>query len=408
MSACLSENSLVSYVEGQADHATSQKIGEHLDHCPQCRALIAGMAASCFRSLGPLEAESTSGDAEPGAQGAGSPAGAVPPHHSLMHDPPHRSGSMGVTSQWPAGDRSGALAAEDPLVGQSIGNYRVLALLSRGADAKVYKAMHQHLRRPAAVKVLQRDRSAQREIAQRFFNEALAANVIQHPGLVGVFDAGYLPSGCAFLIMEYLEGETLGMYMSRERRLPEIPALLIVHQIAAALVPLHAQDIVHRDLKLGNVMLIAEPDLAGGKRVKVLDFGLAKIPARHQLEPVETRAGVAIGTPPYTAPEQWIAANKVDGKADVYSLGVMLYLMLTGQYPYTAASVREYQEQHLYSDIPHAMAVASRVGAQANHITRRMLAKKRSERPSMADVLASVDEELARRGALSAAGHLRL
>lgn len=294
------------------------------------------------------------------------------------------------------------------LIGQSIGNYRITAELGQGGMGQVYKAVHQHLRRPAAVKVLKPDMSAHKEIVQRFFNEALAANVIQHPSLVGVFEAGYLPNGCAFLIMEYLQGETLGKYLHRARLLLDIQALLIVHQVAAALVPLHAQDIIHRDLKLDNVMLIAEPDIAGGKRVKILDFGLAKVAARHQLETVETRAGVALGTPPYMAPEQWLAANKVDGKADVYSLGVMLYIMLTGRYPFPAESVKEYQEQHLYSDIPHPAKANSTIAARVNDITRSMLAKKRSERPSMADVLASVDQELARRGALSAAARISL
>lgn len=300
------------------------------------------------------------------------------------------------------------MAQAASLIGQSIGNYRVTAGIGQGGMGQVYKAVHQHLRRPAAIKVLNPDLSARQESVQRFFNEAMAANVVQHPSLVGVYEAGYLPSGCAYLIMEYLEGETLGKYLSRVQRMPDLQALLVVHQVAAALVPLHAQGIIHRDLKLDNVMLISDLDLVGGKRVKILDFGLAKVAARHQLAAVETRSGAALGTPPYMAPEQWIAANKVDGKADVYSLGVMLYRMLTGGYPFSAESVKGYQEQHLYSEIPHPAQANSTIAARVNDITRSMLTKGRGQRPSMAEVLASVAQELARRAEFPAVAGIDL
>lgn len=300
------------------------------------------------------------------------------------------------------------MTATATLIGQSIGQYRVESKLGQGGMGEVYKAVHKQLRRPAAVKILKPEMSRNREYVQRFFNEALAANVIQHPSLVSIFEAGYLPSGSAFLIMEYLEGETLGKYLVRESQFSEVQALLIVHQVASALVPLHAQDIIHRDLKPDNLMLITDAELPGGKRVKVLDFGLAKVAVRHQMEVVMTRDGISMGTPPYMAPEQWISANAVDGKADVYSLGVLLYVLLTGCYPFDGHSPSEFQEKHLYAEIPDASAGNPAVSVKLSALIKRMLAKKRSDRPGMKEILEQIDQSLVRRGALSSVSRISL
>lgn len=290
---------------------------------------------------------------------------------------------------------------EANLLDTCIGNYRIVAELGQGGMGRVYKALHEQLRRPAAIKILKREYSRQGEIVQRFLNEALAANIVQHPNLVSIFDVGTLPDGRFYIVMEYLDGETLTAYLRRGRLMPELHGLLIARQIASALALLHGQDIVHRDLKADNVMLISDTELPGGKRAKVLDFGLAKIAARHQMKKVETRDGLAMGTPPYMAPEQWISARTVDGKADVYSLGVLFYVLLAGRYPFFADSITEYQSQHMFSDPPPLSSLSPSISASVSGLALRMLAKKVSARPSMSELVALLDQELGQRGARS-------
>src|SRR5262249_46630879 len=144
------------------------------------------------------------------------------------------------------------------------------------------------------------------------------------PGLVSIFEFGRTPDGAAYLMMEYLEGETLRARVERERKLPVKDAQRIARQIASALAAAHDKSVVHRDLKPENVMLIPEPELPGGERAKILDFGVAKV-AQLSAAGQATQAGAFLGTPAYMAPEQCLSAAAVDEKADVYALGVMLY-----------------------------------------------------------------------------------
>lgn len=288
------------------------------------------------------------------------------------------------------------------MIEQLVKNYRIVSELGSGGMGQVYKAVHESNRRPAAIKVLKPELSRHGEIVQRFLNEALAANVIQHPNLVAIYETGFLSSGCAFIIMEYIEGESLRSYVTRTKCMGELPALLLVRQVASALAKLHEQDIIHRDLKADNVMLVADPDVMGGKRVKLLDFGLAKIAVRHQLDTILTRDGISMGTPQYMAPEQWISANTVDGKADIYSLGILLFLMVSGKYPHIANSLSEYQQHHLYVDPPLLSVHNPAASEFLTGLVRRMLAKKRANRMTAKELLNAVDAELERRGSARA------
>ncbi|HNN94443.1 MAG TPA: serine/threonine-protein kinase, partial [Pseudomonadota bacterium] len=162
-------------------------------------------------------------------------------------------------------------------VGQRIGNYRVLRKLGQGGMGAVYEAVQEEIGRRAAIKVLLPDFAKDQQSILRFFNEARAVNIIHHPGLVGVFESGRLDDGAAYIVMEYLSGELLTARLEKAGQLAHPDAINISRQIASALRAAHEKGIVHRDLKPDNVMLVADPEMPDGERVKIFDFGIAKL-----------------------------------------------------------------------------------------------------------------------------------
>ena len=163
------------------------------------------------------------------------------------------------------------------MVGHYIGNYRVIRQLGVGGMGVVYEAMRDDIGVRAAIKLLRPEYAQNAEIAARFFNEARAANMIHHPGIVRVFDYGQIPSGAAYLAMEFLEGESLRQRLEREERLSEVDTMRLGRQVASALAAAHEKQIVHRDLKPENVMLVPDAETPGGERAKILDFGIAAV-----------------------------------------------------------------------------------------------------------------------------------
>jgi serine/threonine-protein kinase len=198
----------------------------------------------------------------------------------------------------------------------------------------VYLARHVTLGRRAAIKVLRPALSSNQDIVSRFFNEARAVTAVRHPGIVEVFDFGFLEDRTAYIIMEYLEGESLAARLRRGRSTITV-TLTIVRAIARALQAAHEQGIVHRDLKPDNVFLVPDSELPSGERVKLLDFGIAKL-AFGDGNASHTTTGTVMGTPTYMSPEQCRGAGSVDHRADLYSLGCVAYEMLCGQPPFVA------------------------------------------------------------------------
>jgi serine/threonine-protein kinase len=160
-------------------------------------------------------------------------------------------------------------------IGQKIGNHRLVRVLGRGGMGMVFEAVHDGVLGRAAIKILRPDVTSRADVTTRFFNEARAANSVNHPGIVRIFDCGFTEAGVAYLSMEFLEGESLRTRLAREHQLPVKTALRIARQIASALFAAHRVNIIHRDLKPDNVMLVPDPDVPGGERVKILDFGIA-------------------------------------------------------------------------------------------------------------------------------------
>lgn len=223
---------------------------------------------------------------------------------------------------------------DDPLIGTIIGDrYRVERELGSGGMGTVYCAEHVMMEKRVALKVLHPNLAVVGSVMDRFQREAVALSRIEHPNVVSATDFGKLKNGSYYLALEYVDGHNLAEVLQKEGRLDVKRALAISEQVASALVAAHGHGIVHRDLKPHNVMLSGP---AGQETVKVLDFGLAKLRSK-TIEGSTANVGAVFGTPHYMAPEQ-VASTNVDGRADIYSLGIMLYEMLSGRRPFDADS----------------------------------------------------------------------
>ncbi len=224
------------------------------------------------------------------------------------------------------------------------GSYRIEAEIGRGGSGVVYRAKHVTLGRSFAVKVVSDESSMDPELALRLVQEARTASAIEHDHIVDVTHLGRDASGRVFVVMELLRGEDLAQRIDRQvasgspRWLPDGEVREIVAQVLSALIAAHGAGVVHRDLKPGNVYLAER----GGRRVvKLVDFGMSKVARADASSLRLTKTGQVIGTPLYMAPEQSRAEGEVDERADVYSLGVILYEMLAGEVPFPATSLYE-------------------------------------------------------------------
>ena len=227
--------------------------------------------------------------------------------------------------------------------GLVFGRYRITERLGEGGMAEVWTAKHEIMDRYAAVKLLLPEMSAQKEMVQRFFNEAQAAARIEHPGTVEIFDVGFAPDGRAYLVMEILPGETLQSRLERKGTLGLEPTTLLIRQLAGVMDAAHEQGIVHRDLKPENLFIVPDPDVTGGERVKVLDFGLAKL--ARGAGSVFTAQGAIFGTPAYMAPEQCRDSGSVDKRADLYAIGCIFFRCLCGHPPFGTGGINVMRAQ---------------------------------------------------------------
>jgi eukaryotic-like serine/threonine-protein kinase len=278
------------------------------------------------------------------------------------------------------------------LVGEKIGNYTILKLLGRGGMGEVYLGEHRRIARKAAIKIIRRDGPIDEHLVARFFTEARAASLIEHPGIVEILDCDVPANGPPFIVMEYLEGESLEACIARVPRLGGDfdASRTIVGQVADALAAAHAKGIVHRDLKPANVFLAHPPPGAGQRaamRVKVLDFGIAKLASAAPTN--WTQTGVLLGTPVYMSPEQCKGAGAVDHRSDIYSLGCMAYEMCCGQPPFVRAGHGELIFAHMSESPPPMSRFAGVVPPELERLVMNMLAKRPEDRPQSMDEVAS-------------------
>ena len=277
-------------------------------------------------------------------------------------------------TRFPDGERfclhdSAVLVEEEDIarLGTSIGNYRLDRILGRGGMGTVYSGEHVYIKKPVAVKVLHPQFARYQEAIHRFLREARAATSINHANIVDVTDFGILPEGPVYFVMEYLEGKSLEDLIEKDGAVELHRALNVANQIAFALEAAHAVGVIHRDLKPDNIMLMKKPGRRDLVRmapdhswitereesydfVKVLDFGIAKVLIQDELM-AETVQGAVFGTPEYMSPEA-ARGEDVDHRADVYSLGVILFDMLCGRPPFEAPQSSEVLSMHIHQNPP--------------------------------------------------------
>jgi serine/threonine-protein kinase len=263
-------------------------------------------------------------------------------------------------------------------VGQTIGNYMLTAKLGEGGMGVVYLAEHPVIGRRVAMKAIHPELSRSPEVVSRFVTEAKSVNQIGNEHIVDIHDFGTTPDGDFYFIMEFLQGEALSDRLKRESPMDVGRALAIAAQVADALGASHEHGIIHRDLKPENIFLITKshvPDF-----VKVLDFGLAKLTQSDDKVSHKTRTGSVMGTPYYMAPEQCEGKASVDHRADIYSLGVILFEMVTGKVPFGGEGYGEIIVKHMTAAVPLPRAINPLLPASVESIILRALAKSREAR----------------------------
>jgi serine/threonine-protein kinase len=276
---------------------------------------------------------------------------------------------------------------DDPYIGLTLNSrYKLEKLVGEGGMGTVYLAKHIVIGKQVAVKILRSDLARNRDNVNRFLREAKAASKIGNPHIVDIFDFGELDDGSSYFVMEYISAKNLADIIDAEKRLSVERVYNIGHQIAAGLGAAHACGIIHRDLKPDNIMIVNRHE--NGEFVKILDFGIAKVTTADDSK--LTRAGIVFGTPHYMSPEQ-ASGVELDHRSDIYSLGVVLYEMLSGQRPFNADNVMAILSKHC-NEVPIPVReLAVHCSPRLEAVILRCLEKKPDDRfQSMSELAAEL------------------
>ena len=264
-------------------------------------------------------------------------------------------------------------AGQDEAAKINIDGYEILRQVGRGAMGAVYMAKQSTMNRTVALKVLSQDATSNPKFVERFQREAQVVASLQHKNIVAAFDYGE-SNGWHYMAMEFVEGMTVKKMINRTGPLPEEQAVRITLDVASALKHAHAKNVVHRDVKPGNIMLDSDGV------AKLCDLGMAKIEAGE--DGSITRIGTTIGTPYYMSPEQARGETELDGRADIYSLGATVFYMLTGDVPFKDPSTAVVMAKHLTAELPWPSEVNPEVSDDASRVVAKMMAKDPKDRYS--------------------------
>jgi serine/threonine-protein kinase len=268
------------------------------------------------------------------------------------------------------------------LSGQTLrGKYKIEGLLGSGGMGSVWKGTHVITRRKVAIKVLDERFLSQPVVLERFGREARAASAIQHGGIVEVLDLDQTEEGVPFLVMEFLEGESLSQRVERKGRLSQEETLQIGVQILEALAAAHRHGVIHRDLKPDNIFLV--PAGGRGDRVKILDFGISH--KEDEAHAKLTVTGSVLGTPHYMSPEQAMGEAELDRRVDIYAVGVVLYECLVGQVPFDAPNYNKLLRVILDEEPVPPSRRGAVVDPEFERIVLSAMAKQREKRPQTAE-----------------------
>jgi serine/threonine protein kinase len=271
----------------------------------------------------------------------------------------------------------------DPLIGRIIeGKYRLDSLIGAGGMGAVYGSHRLLIGDEVAIKILHTERVVDPHASERFSREARAAARLKHPNAVSIYDFGVSSDGLQYLVMELIEGKSLREFAKQHGPLDAFLAAEVTSQVCAALDEAHRQHIVHRDIKPDNIILNST---ATGLRVKVLDFGIAKL--RDDTASHLTQTGSVMGTPHYMSPEQCLG-EELDNRADIYSVGVVLYEMLCGRVPFNSPISTAVVVQHVNQPPPPLRTINPGISPQMEAAVLHSLAKSREARPQTASALA--------------------
>ncbi|MDO9464291.1 MAG: protein kinase [bacterium] len=266
--------------------------------------------------------------------------------------------------------------SKEDLVGKIVGKYKIVEKIGEGGMGIVYKGIQISLNRPVAMKMLPQNLASDKDFVTRFKQEALSVAKLNHRNIIQVYDTEQL-EGNYFIIMEYIEGETLDELLKRKKALPLDFTLEILQQVGMALSYAHKHGVVHRDVKPGNIMIAADGS------IKVMDFGIAKV----QDSSVKTKTGMSIGTPEYMSPEQ-VKGTGVDSKSDMYAFGVLSYRMLAGELPFKGKDPFATAYKHLHEDIPSPRAKNPKISLETEEMVLKCMKKDKNQRyQDMNDVI---------------------
>ncbi len=270
------------------------------------------------------------------------------------------------------------------MIGEIVGNFEIVSQLGKGGMGEVWLAEQKTLKTKAAIKILAAGVSNVTHV-QRFHNEAMAVAQIPHSGIVKIFDSGMI-AGRAYLVMEYLQGETLA---SRIKRMGQLELMLMCdfgRQIASVLDATHGAGITHRDLKPENIYIVRDAEMPHGERIKILDFGIAKLDV--VVGPRMTAVGASsIGTPNYMSPEQWHSLAEADWRTDAYALGCVAFEMACGRPPFIARSRVEVCAMHLETPPPVPSTLRPGLPGPFDVVVAKLLDKEPENRPTMREVM---------------------